>query len=69
MITFSHTCSAVSLRYFMQSHVYLPVGVEPELVDQVVQPLAGKVVLQLAEYSLYGIKLWTVADIVHRQDV
>ena len=53
----------------MQSHIYLSVGVEPKLVDQVVQPLAGKVVLQLAEDSLYGIKLRTVADIVHRQDV
>ena len=69
MITLSHTCSAVSLRYFLQSLLYLSVSVEPEFVDQVVQPLAGKVVLHLAKYSFYGIEHWTVRDIVHRQDV
>ena len=58
MITFSRARSTVPLRYLVQSRLYLSVGVEPEFVDQVVQPLAGEVGLQLAEDGFDRVELW-----------
>ena len=66
MITFSRACSTVPLRYLVQSRLYLSVGVEPEFVYQVVQPLAGEVCFQQAEYRFDRIKLWRITHVIHR---
>ena len=58
MITFSRARSTVPLCYFCQSRIYLSVGIEPEFIYQVVQPLAREVSLQFAEYSFYRVELW-----------
>ena len=66
MITFSRARSTVPLRYLVQSRLYLSVGIEPEVVDQVVQPLAGEVGLQLAEDGFDCVELWRIAHVIHR---
>ena len=66
MKTFPRARSTVPLCYLCQRRLYLSVGVEPEFVYQVVQPLAGEVGLQLAEDSFDRVELWRVAHVIHR---
>ena len=56
-------------RYLFQSRFYFSVGVKTEFVDEVVQPVAGEVVLHLAEDSFDWVEGRGVTNVVHRQDV
>ena len=68
-LTFSRAGSTVLLRYLFQSRLYLSVGVETELVDEVVQSVAREVVLHLAEDGFDWVEGRGVAYVVHWQDV
>ena len=55
-LTLSRAGSTVLLRYLFQSRLYLSVGVKTEFVDEVVQPVAGEVVLTLLKTASIGLK-------------